>query len=116
MFQSNMYWLTVGEGVVFVWCMQAEGKVEGVVLLADGQTFVCLFLLYGVQHVYHQLLQAVGRRPSPVSPGVGVIEPHRPAVCCKVRRISRNKRWLGREAEGHTDGRTDRCSNILPML
>lgn len=36
MFQSNMYWLMVGEGVVYVWWMQAEGRVKGAVLLADG--------------------------------------------------------------------------------
>lgn len=99
-----MYRLTGCEGVVFVWWMQAEGKVKDAVLLANGQTFVCPLLLDGVEHVCHQLLQAVRRCPSPVSPGVGVIEPHRPAVCCKKGEHHEIKDGQGGSLDGRIDG------------
>lgn len=77
----------------FVRWLQAEGKVKGAVLLAGGQTFICPPALDGVQHVCDQLLQAKHRRPSPVSPGIGVIEPHRPAVCCE-------RGWMDGQMDG----------------
>lgn len=79
----------------FVRWLQPEGKVKGAVLLAGRQAFICPPALDGVQHVCDQLLQAEHRRPSPVSPGIGVIEPHRPAVCCE-------RGWM----DGQTNGQT----------
>ena len=55
-------------------------------LLADRQSLNGPLFSDGAEHVRDQPFKPVDRCPAPVSPRVGVIKPHRPAVRCNMIR------------------------------